>query len=124
MVTDSRALAAQDQSAAPEWPICAVRQWMVIAATPASSRRRARSTMGMCDSGPRPMRVFTVTGIDTLSTTMRAIATIAAGSRSQPAPAPRPAIFGTQQPQLTSMKRGSALSAKRAASARRWGSAP
>ena len=39
----------------------------VIAATPASSRRRARSTMGMCDSGPRPMRVLTVTGSDTLA---------------------------------------------------------
>ena len=50
--TPSRARAAHDQSAAPEWPICAVRQWMVSAATPASSRRRARSTIGMCDSGP------------------------------------------------------------------------
>jgi hypothetical protein len=39
------------------------------------------------------------------------MATIAAGSRSQPAPAPRPAIFGTQHPQLMSMKNGSALSA-------------
>ena len=64
--TTSRARAAHVQSAAPEWPICAVRQWIVSAATPASSRRRARSTMGMCDSGPRPMRVFTVTGSDTL----------------------------------------------------------
>ena len=78
----------------------------------------------MCDSGPSPMRVFTVTGTETLETTMRVIATIAAGSRSQPAPAPRPAIFGTQQPQLMSMKRGLASSAKRAASARRSGSEP
>ena len=54
--------------------------------------------MGMCDSGPSPMRVLTVTGSETLSTTMRAIATMAAGSRSQPAPAPRPAIFGHPAP--------------------------
>ena len=80
--------------------------------------------MGMCDSGPSPMRVLTVTGSETLPTTILAIATMAAGSRSQPAPAPRPAIFGTQQPQLTSMKSGPALSAKRAASASRSGSEP
>ena len=124
MLTASRARIAHVQSAEPEWPMFAVRQWIVIAATPASSSRRARSTIGMCDSGPRPMRVLTVTGSDTLSTTIFAIATMAVGSRSHPAPAPRPAIFGTQHPQLMSMKSGSASSAKRAASARRSGSAP
>ena len=36
--------------------------------------------MGMSDSGPRPMRVFTVTGRLAPCTTMRAIATIAVGS--------------------------------------------
>ena len=59
--------------------------------------------MGMCDSGPHPMRVLTVTGSDTALTTRLAMATIAEGSRSHPAPAPRPAILGTQQPQLISM---------------------
>ena len=122
--TTSRALAAHVQSALPLWPICAVRQWIVRAATPASSRRRARSTIGMCDSGPRPIRVFTVTGRLTLEAMSRAISTIFSGSRSHPAPAPRPAILGTQQPQLMSMKRGFASSATRAASARRGGSAP
>ncbi len=80
--------------------------------------------MGMSDSGPRPMRVLTVTGMEAPATTMRAIATIAPGSRSQPAPAPRPAILGTQQPQLMSRNAGSAPSATRAASARRSGSEP
>ena len=69
----------------------------------ASGSRRARSTMGMSLSGPHPMRVFTVTGSETRDTTILAISTIARGSRSQPAPAPRRAILGTQQPQLTSM---------------------
>lgn len=80
--------------------------------------------MGISDSGPQPMRVFTVTGNDTLFTSCAAMATIAPGSRSQPAPAPRPAIFGTQQPQLTSMNAGPAASATVAASARRAGSEP
>src|SRR3984885_1759997 len=79
---------------------------MVIAAIPQSSNRRARSTIGMCDSGPRPIRVLTVTGTDTRETTRRVMATMAAGSRSQPAPAPRPALLGTQHPQLMSMKSG------------------
>ena len=42
----------------------------------------------------------------------------------RPAPAPRPAIFGTQQPQLMSIHAGCAASATCAASARRPGSEP
>ena len=80
--------------------------------------------MGMCDSGPQPIRVLTVTGNDTARTTRAAIATIAAGSRSHPAPAPRAAILGTQQPQLMSMNAGPAASATRAASSSRSGSEP
>ena len=70
------------------------------------------------------MRVLTVTGSDTEPTTIFAIATIAVGSRSQPAPAPREATLGTQQPQLRSRNVGSAASATRAASASRAASAP
>jgi hypothetical protein len=112
MLTTSRALAAHDQSAAPLVPICAVRQWIVSAATPTSSRRRASSTMGICDSGPYPMRVFTVTGSATaFDDELAAIATIALGV-SQPARArAAPAILGTQQPQLMSMNAGPAASA-------------
>ena len=44
--------------------------------------------MGMWDSGPSPMRVFTVTGSESCDTTSLAIATMAVGSLSQPAPAP------------------------------------
>jgi hypothetical protein len=65
-----------------------------------------------------------VTGSETAPTTILAMATIASGSRSQPAPAPRRAIFGTQQPQLTSMNTGPAASATRAASHSRPGSLP
>ena len=67
------------------------------------------------------MRVLTVTGSATAATTRRAIATIAAGSRSQPAPAPRPAICGTQQPQLMSMNAGAASAATSAACISRVG---
>ena len=38
--------------------------------------------MGMCDSGPQPMRVLTVTGSAIADAIRRAIATIAAGSRN------------------------------------------
>ena len=93
------------------------------------SVQNVRNTIGLTEGNPRsnfksPIRVLTVTGRLTLETTIFAIATIAPGSRSQPEPAPRLAIFGTQQPQLMSMKKGSAASANRAASASRSGSAP
>ena len=78
----------------------------------------------MSDSGPQPMRVLTVTGSDTERTTIAAISTIALGSRSQPAPAPRLATLGTQHPQLMSMYAGAEASATAAASASRSRSEP
>ena len=81
--------------------------------------------MGMCDSGPEAdARLDRHRERDALDDHRAPSPTIAAGSRSQPAPAPRPAILGTQQPQLMSMNAGSAASATRAASARRSGSEP
>ena len=122
--TTSRARRAHDQSAGPLWPTCAVRQWIVSAATPTSSSRRARSTIGISDSGPHPIRVLTVTGSAVAATIWRAISTIAAGSRSQPAPAPRRAMLGIQQPQLRSTNAGFARAATWAASRSSAGSAP
>ena len=80
--------------------------------------------MGIVSSSPQPIRVFTVTGTETRRTISRAISTIAAGSRSHPAPAPPRATFGTQQPQFTSRYAGSARSAMTAAAASERGSAP
>jgi len=122
--TCSRAWRAHCQSASPLCPICAVRQCKKIAATPASSSRRARSQIGICDSGPQPIRVLTVTGRSTAATIARAIATIADGSRSQPAPAPRAAIRGIQQPQLMSRNAGRARAAISAARTSIVGSPP
>ena len=78
----------------------------------------------MSDSGPQPIRVLIVTGRCTMRTTIAAISTIAVGLRSQPAPAPRAAILGIQQPQLISTNSGWAASATWAASASRSGFEP
>ena len=78
----------------------------------------------MSDSGPQPIRVLTVTGRSRARATRPAISTMAAGLRSQAAPAPPRATRGTQQPQLMSTKAGRALAAIRAASSSRSASGP
>ena len=53
MLTTARAFAAHDQSAAPECPICAVRQWMRDGAQPPRPRGDARDRRWACATRAR-----------------------------------------------------------------------
>ena len=80
--------------------------------------------MGMCDSGPHPMRVLTVTGSDTALTTRLAIVDHRRRIAQPTRPRAAARDLGHPAAAVDVDESGPASSATRAASTRRSGSEP